>query len=74
MSNDRTTVGMSKELRDKLKERKKHEREPLENVIEREIGETTNPEQSLSDVEQSIIGRIDDLETDLQTQIERLQE
>jgi len=63
---------MSKELRDKLKERKKHEREPLENVIEREIGEKTDT-KSLSDVEQSIIGRIDDLETDLTTQIERLQ-
>jgi len=63
---------MSKELRDKLKERKKHERETLENVIEREIGEKTDT-KSLSDVEQSIIGRIDDLETDLTTQIERLQ-
>lgn len=73
MTKDTTTIRVEKDLRDKLKERRAYPKEKLENVIEREIGEKTDSEQSLSDVEQSIIGRIDDLETELKTQIERLQ-
>jgi len=70
MSDERTTVGMSKELRDTLKARKKYEREPLEKVIEREIGEKKTKTETDT---QDVLNRIDDLETDLQTKIERLQ-
>jgi len=70
MSEDRTTIAVSKGLRDKLKDRREYPKEKLENVIKRQIGEKTTKTETDT---QDVLNRIDDLETNLTTQIERLQ-
>lgn len=77
MSEDTTTIRVEKDLRDTLKERRAYPKEKLSDVIEREIGESTQEPEfetvATQDDIRRLVGRIDDLETDLTTQIERLQ-
>jgi len=73
MSNEKTTISVSKAFRDTVKEHRDYPNEPLEKVLQRELGDTQESDTDLEELERTIIGRIDDLETELQTQIEGLQ-
>jgi len=74
MSDEKTTISVSKEFRDTVKEHREYPNEPLEKVLQRELGETQESDTDLEELERTIIGRIDDAETNLENQIERLQE
>jgi len=74
MSDEKTTISVSKEFRDTVKERREYPNEPLEKVLKRELSDTQESETDFEQLERTIIGRIDDAETALTTQIERLQE
>jgi len=73
MSEEKTTISVSKAFRDTVKERREYPNEPLEKVLKRELGDTQESGTDLEELERTIIGRIDDLDTDLHTQIEGLQ-
>jgi len=74
MSEEKTTISVSKAFRDTVKERREYPNEPLEKVLQRELGDTQESDTDLEELERTIIGRIDDAETALTTQIERLKE
>jgi len=73
MSDEKTTISVTKAFRDTVKEHRDYPNEPLEKVLQRELGDTQESDTDLEELERTIIGRIDDLETELQTQIEGLQ-
>ena len=78
MSDEKTTISVSKEFRDTVKEHREYPNEPLEKVLQRELGDTSEePEFERVATQEDIrrlLNRIDDAEIALTTQIERLQE
>lgn len=77
MSDEKTTISVTKAFRDTVKERREYPNEPLEKVLQRELSDTSDESEFETVATQEdirrIVNRIDDLETELTTQIEGLQ-
>jgi len=73
MSDEKTTISVTKAFRDTVKEHREYPNEPLEKVLQRELSDVEQSDTDLEELERTIKKRIDDEETALTTQIERLQ-